>query len=65
VYLDDVQVVRAGVEVVGRVERRASRIAASPEFTLTIHLHAGRAEARRVTSDLSTAYVRFNSAYRT
>jgi glutamate N-acetyltransferase/amino-acid N-acetyltransferase len=65
VYLDDVRVVRAGVEVVGRVERRAARVVAAPEFTLTIDLHAGRAEARRVTSDLSTAYVRFNSAYRT
>jgi glutamate N-acetyltransferase/amino-acid N-acetyltransferase len=65
VFLDDVQVVRAGVEIVGRVEKRAARIAASPEFTLTLDLHAGSAEARRVTSDLSTAYVRFNSAYRT
>jgi glutamate N-acetyltransferase/amino-acid N-acetyltransferase len=65
VFLDAVQVVRAGVEIVGRVEKRAARVAASPEFTLTIDLHAGGAEARRMTSDLSTAYVRFNSAYRT
>ena len=41
VYLDDVQIVRRGVEVVGRVERRASRVAAEPEFTLTLDLHAG------------------------
>jgi glutamate N-acetyltransferase / amino-acid N-acetyltransferase len=65
VYLNDVQIVRAGVEIVGRVERRAARVVAAPEFTLTLDLHGGSAEACRVTSDLSTAYVKFNSAYRT
>ena len=30
VFLDDVQVVRRGVEIVGRVERRAARVAARP-----------------------------------
>jgi len=65
VYLDDVQVVRAGEEIVGRVERRAAAVTRQPEFTLSIDLHAGRATAHRITSDLSVDYVRFNSAYRT
>jgi glutamate N-acetyltransferase/amino-acid N-acetyltransferase len=65
VYLDDVQVVRRGVETVGAVERRAAAVARRAEFTLTIHLHDGNATAHRVTSDLSLDYVRFNSDYRT
>lgn len=65
VYLDDVQVVRRGREIVGKVERRAAAVARRAEFTLTLHLHAGQAQAYRVASDLTLDYVRFNSAYRT
>ena len=65
VYVGDVQIVRRGVEVVSRVERRASRVVAAPEFTLTLDLHAGSATATRMTSDLTVDYVRFNSDYRT
>lgn len=65
VYLDGVQVVRRGQEIVGRVERRAAAVVRQPEFTLAIHLHAGNAVAYRFTSDLSLDYVRFNSAYTT
>ena len=65
VHLDDVQIVRRGVEVVRRVERRASRVAAKPEFRLTLDLHAGPGCATRMASDLSVDYVRFNSDYRT
>jgi len=60
-----VQIVRRGVEVVNRVERRASRAAAAPEFTLTLDLHAGSSTAMRIASDLTVDYVRFNSDYRT
>jgi glutamate N-acetyltransferase/amino-acid N-acetyltransferase len=65
VFLDEVPIVRRGVEIVAAAERRAARIVARPEFTLTLDLHAGRASARRMASDLTVAYVRFNSAYRT
>ncbi len=65
VYLDDVQVVRRGQEIVGRIEARAAAVVRRPEFALTIHLHDGSAVAYRITSDLSLDYVRFNSAYRT
>ena len=65
IYLDDVQIVRRGVEIVRSVERRAGRVAAKSEFTLTLDLHAGRARAERMVSDLTVDYVRFNSDYRT
>ncbi|MFI5395717.1 MAG: bifunctional glutamate N-acetyltransferase/amino-acid acetyltransferase ArgJ [Candidatus Binatia bacterium] len=65
VYLDDVQVVRRGREIVGEVERRAAAVTRRAEFALTLDLHAGKAQAYRMASDLSLDYVRFNSAYRT
>ena len=65
IYLDDVQIVRRGVEIVRSVERRAGRVSAKSEFTLTLDLHAGRARAERMVSDLTVDYVRFNSDYRT
>ncbi|HVN85810.1 MAG TPA: bifunctional glutamate N-acetyltransferase/amino-acid acetyltransferase ArgJ [Candidatus Binatia bacterium] len=65
VFLDDVQIVRRGLETVGKVEERAAKVVAQPEFTLTLDLHAGRAVAHRMASDLSVDYVRFNSDYRT
>ncbi|MCK6553197.1 bifunctional glutamate N-acetyltransferase/amino-acid acetyltransferase ArgJ [Candidatus Binatia bacterium] len=65
VFLDDVQVVRAGRETVGRIEARAAAVVQRPEFTLTLHLHAGNATAHRMMSDLTVDYVRFNSDYRT
>ncbi|MDX2170728.1 MAG: bifunctional glutamate N-acetyltransferase/amino-acid acetyltransferase ArgJ [Deltaproteobacteria bacterium] len=65
IYLDDLPIVRRGVEVVGAVEKRANKIVARPEFRLTLDLHAGRATAMRMASDLTVDYVRFNSDYRT
>jgi glutamate N-acetyltransferase/amino-acid N-acetyltransferase len=65
VFLDDIAIVRRGVEVVRRVERRASAVAAKPEFRLTIDLHGGPGTAHRIASDLTVDYVRFNSDYRT
>ena len=65
VYVDDVPVVRRGRELVAEVEERAAAVTRRPEFTLTLHLHAGAAAAHRMASDLTVDYVRFNSAYRT
>ncbi len=65
VYVDAVQVVRRGEEVVGKVETRAAAVVRKDEFELSVHLHAGDASAYRVASDLSVDYVRFNSDYRT
>ncbi len=66
VFLDDVQVVRRGSEIITpAVERRASAVVARDEFSLSIDLHAGHAVAERMASDLSVDYVKFNSDYRT
>jgi len=65
VHLDDVPIVRRGVEVVRDHERRANKAAKRSAFTLTLDLHAGRARAERMVSDLTVDYVRFNSDYRT
>ncbi len=65
VYLNDVQVVERGVEIVSRVEKQAARVTRKPEFTVRLDLHAGRGRAMRMASDLTVDYVRFNSDYRT
>jgi glutamate N-acetyltransferase/amino-acid N-acetyltransferase len=65
VFLDDVQVVARGTEIVGQVEKKAGRVTAKAEFTVRLVLHAGRASALRMASDLTVDYVRFNSDYRT
>jgi glutamate N-acetyltransferase/amino-acid N-acetyltransferase len=66
VYLDRVQVVRRGREIINaRTEPRAAGVVGRDEFTLTLDLHSGHAGARRTASDLSVEYVRFNSDYRT
>jgi glutamate N-acetyltransferase/amino-acid N-acetyltransferase len=65
VAIDGVPIVRRGVDVGGRSERRAARAMARPEFALHIDLHAGPGTAYRMASDLTPAYVKFNSDYRT
>ena len=65
IFVDDVALVRRGNSVEQQAEERAARVLANPEFQLTVDLHAGRATASRMASDLTTEYVTFNSAYRT
>jgi len=65
IYLNDLLVVEKGTERVRECESEASTIVSQPEFTLSIDLGAGAAQATRICSDLTEDYVRFNSAYRT
>ncbi len=65
IYLENLQVVRQGVEVVGKVEKKAHAILQRPELKLTIDLHAGQGRAERMMSDLGVEYVQFNADYRT
>lgn len=65
VFLDDVQIVSRGEEIVALVEKEAGKVAAKAEFTVRLELHAGRGAAMRMASDLTVDYVRFNSDYRT
>ena len=64
IWIDDVQVFRRGAGCSG-VEVRARRRMKRDEFSVRIRLGGGRGRARMITSDLSPAYVRFNSAYTT
>lgn len=65
IYLEDLPVVRRGVEVVDSNAKRAGALMRRAEISLTIDLKAGDAVAHRVCSDLTVDYVRFNSDYRT
>ncbi|GIW43334.1 MAG: arginine biosynthesis bifunctional protein ArgJ [Candidatus Binatia bacterium] len=65
IYLEDLLVVDRGRELVASIEEQAQRIVQRPNFRLTIDLRCGNGQAVRMCSDLTEAYVRFNSAYRT
>lgn len=65
IFVGDLQVVRRGEELTGRIEKRAHRAMREAEIRLVIDLGAGASAAHRVTSDLSVEYVHFNSAYTT
>jgi glutamate N-acetyltransferase/amino-acid N-acetyltransferase len=64
IRVDRVPVVQNGVSLGPRAEAAANRRLRRREFALTVTLHAGRAEARLWTTDLSEAYVRINAGYR-
>lgn len=64
-HVDELPVVRRGVSVGPRAEAAANRRLRRREFALIASLHAGRADARLWTTDLSEAYVRINAGYRT
>ena len=64
IWIDDVQVFRRGAGCHGR-EAQARRRMQKAEFRVRISLGSGKGKARMITSDLSPAYVRFNSAYTT
>ncbi len=63
VDIDDVALVRGGALVSGEAQRMARKVMRGDSFVVSIRLGSGSGEARIVTSDLTEAYVRFNSAY--
>ncbi len=65
ISVGDVPIGRNGMSTGPQNEKRAARIMQQDEFSIDIHLHLGRGRAHVVTSDLSTGYVHFNSAYTT
>lgn len=65
ISVGDVPIGRNGMSTGSRNEHRAARIMQQDEFSIDINLHLGRGRAHVVTSDLSTGYVHFNSAYTT
>ena len=65
ISVGDVPIGQKGMSTGSRNEKRAARVMQQDEFSIDVHLHLGRGRAHVVTSDLSTGYVHFNSAYTT
>jgi glutamate N-acetyltransferase/amino-acid N-acetyltransferase len=65
IFFDDVLVVEHGVAALNTSEEEQCRVLRQEEFTVTIDLHAGSAQASILTTDLSSEYVRINAAYHT
>jgi glutamate N-acetyltransferase/amino-acid N-acetyltransferase len=64
VFIGDQRVIARGAAL--RFTRAAFReLLAHPEVRILIHLHAGRAEGRILTCDLTEDYVRLNARYTT
>jgi glutamate N-acetyltransferase/amino-acid N-acetyltransferase len=59
-----VPMVRLGVSLGLRAERRIARVFKRKEFTITVGLGEGRHRAELWTTDLSYDYVRINASYR-
>lgn len=63
-YIGPVAVVRQGVGVGASAEAQAAVILKQSEFSVTVDLGQGKAEAVMRTCDLSQEYVRINASYR-
>jgi len=61
--IDDVALAREGTLVSAEAERMARKVMKRDAFKLLVHIGRGVATATVVTSDLTEAYVHFNSAY--
>jgi glutamate N-acetyltransferase/amino-acid N-acetyltransferase len=65
IFFDDLMVVEDGVASPGTGAEEQQWVLQQEEFTVTIDLHAGSAQASVHTTDLSYDYVRINAAYHT
>ena len=65
IIVGDIPIGRDGMSTGEQNEKRAAAVMKQPEFSVTIDLRSGKGTAHVVTSDLSTGYVHFNSAYST
>jgi glutamate N-acetyltransferase / amino-acid N-acetyltransferase len=64
VAIGEVEIARGGAGVGGDADRRAHEVMRRGEYTIRVHLHNGRGEARHVTCDLGVDYVKLNADYR-
>jgi glutamate N-acetyltransferase/amino-acid N-acetyltransferase len=65
VSFDDLMVVKNGVSAPGAEEEKQRKVLQQDEFIVTIDLHAGKAQASVLTTDLSYDYVKINASYTT
>jgi glutamate N-acetyltransferase/amino-acid N-acetyltransferase len=64
IYFDDTAIVKQGVGLGNRQDKKADRIFKKKNFTITLDLHRGSASAKVYTTDLSIDYVKINADYR-
>ena len=64
IFFDDVQMTAKGLSCGDQAESAATAVLQQPEFTITLDLNAGQAEASVLTCDFSIDYVKINADYR-
>lgn len=64
VWFDRAQIVKDGVGLGPSAEKAITKVIRRKEFTITIDLNQGEAQAHVWTTDLSYDYVRINASYR-
>jgi glutamate N-acetyltransferase/amino-acid N-acetyltransferase len=64
IAVGEVELVRGSVGLGDEAEKRAHEVMRRGEYTLRVHLHAGRATATHTTCDLTVDYVKLNADYR-
>ncbi|WP_346837140.1 bifunctional glutamate N-acetyltransferase/amino-acid acetyltransferase ArgJ [Microbulbifer sp. SAOS-129_SWC] len=65
IFLDDVQVVKAGGRAADYTEEAGEQVFSRPEFTITVDLGRGQSSEHIWTCDFSHEYVTINAEYRT
>ena len=64
ISFDSVLLVADGMALGGETEAAATAVMQQKQFVVTVHLHAGHAEAEMYTCDFSYDYVKINADYR-
>src|SRR5688572_3141969 len=65
VAVGEVEVCRAGGAVGLEADRAAHEVMRRGEYTIRVHLHAGRGAGHHLTCDLTVDYVKLNAEYKT
>ena len=64
IMVGPIQIVRRGMGLGPDVEKRANTVMKSREFSVTVDLGSGHAEATVWTTDLTVDYIKINASYR-
>ena len=64
VFFDEIPIVKRGIGVGGRLEKRAGEVLKNKSFKVVVDLHQGKSQFSLYTTDLSIGYVKLNASYR-
>jgi glutamate N-acetyltransferase/amino-acid N-acetyltransferase len=64
VFFDEIPIVKRGIGVGGRLEKRAGEVLKNKSFKVVVDLHQGKGQFSLYTTDLSFDYVKINASYR-